>query len=1222
LAAGDFVLVRTPEGLLAVDFRTGKRIWRTEPQDETSQKTLLRGGPGDDANNPEAVRSFARRMWDDYLFGLASSDGERVFIIRDLPMPPGQDYEFGLFMGGPVTEATTAANRLSAYDLATQGKLLWEIDGASAPGDLAGAFFLGAPVAVGPSLYALAEIKGAVYLVGLDRATGELQWRQLLAHLEAPVMLDLDRRLQSSMPSYDNGILICPTGAGLVVGVDLAERSLQWAYRYGTSARINGLSQSMLPQPATPSRWIDGAATIAGDRVLITPPESRELHCLDLRTGKLLWKHDRGDMLRLACVHQGLVVLSGAKSLMSLNLADGAPAWPGEKLELPDGASASGSGFLSDGRYFVPLTSAEVVAVDVATGKIAARAAARNRQPLGNLICHRGSVISQNGLFLDCFDQIDVLRQRSERRLAKNAGDVEALRTLGEVAFNDGRLSDAISLLERAYQADRQDLTTRDVLAECLASALDEDFAAYRSRLPLLKELDDGVAARRLQLLRIESEGLLQDDDPLAAAAACLQLYRLASFSDEPLAIGHHHQTAASRWVGAQLAAAWRLADAAQRKSLEAQLLDLASQLDEASDPEALGRYLEFFAPLPCVDGQKLKRARQLIQQRRPLEAQQWLLELVESPQADIRREAIALAAQQLHVTAEKQHLPGFHAMAAQFDRLLAGDFADEPCLDGVIGRDLVARWRRQAGASPFDWPDGKVETSSVGASADPAVRARTPVRIVRWERGDDILGQVRGLASAPTRGGELVLLDASGREFFRAPLEQERPDQYRPAGNAYGVTRGNLAVVSLGRELVAYNTFPVADGATPPILWRTSLVANLDYDPSGDDIAASSRRPGTFRPGRSLDRGQWIGVIGPVTGRNCVFQDQRRLVCVDAITGEVQWSRTDVPPGCDLIGDDEFIFAAPKDGEEALVFDAVDGRPLGTTKAPQWSEQLATLGRQVVRWSRDDENRRTLSSIELPAGQVAWQLTFDAGAIVDVDRNRCAAVAEPSGRLTVIDLESGRTLVDHEMARHPSMKELHLLVDSQGLLVAIDRGGRAEPDRTVRPFNPLDSAVMTGQLYYFDRQTGEAKWRRPADVAAQPLLVNQPPDLPIIALAGGVEFGTRGLAGGGRDRGRGAPKTGATILILDKRTGRTLYADEALPAINAGLCLARVKDGAHEAVLDMGGRTITLQFTSQRRPPEPPAMAEVESHGGRRPSGGLMGIIRNLGEGAGGGRR
>ncbi len=613
LAAGDYVLVRTPHGLLAVDFRTGKRVRRTEQQRDPELEQLMRGGGGgEEATNPEAVRSFARRMWEDYLYGLASSDGARVFVIRDLPLPPAQDFELTPFMGGGMAEMPAAANRLCAYDLATQGKLVWEIDGASAAGDLAGAFFLGAPLAVGPSLYVLAEMKDDVYLASLDRATGELQWRQQLAHLETGVLLDLRRRLQSAMPSYEGGLLVCPTGAGLVVGVDLAKRSLEWAYRYGASSRRAGPFRGMTPDEGLANHWTDGSAVIVGERVLITPPESHQLHCLDLRTGKLLWKHERGDMLRLACVDDGRILLAGRKSLIALNLSDGSLAWPAGKLDLPHGASPSGSGFLTDGKYYLPLTTAEVVAVDVAAGRIVAHAASRNGEALGNLICHRGSVISQNGLFLDCFDQVDVLRKRSERRLAKNAADVDALRTLGEVAYNDGRLSEAIGLLQRAYEADRQDLPTRDVLAECLASALDEDFAAYRAQLPLLKELQDGVAARRLQVLRIESQGLLEEGEPLAAAAACFDLYRLAGPNDEPLAIGRNHQAAVSRWVSAQLARAWRKADADQRKTLEKQVLELAGGIDNSPDAALLERFVDFFGTLPIAEKFKLARARRL----------------------------------------------------------------------------------------------------------------------------------------------------------------------------------------------------------------------------------------------------------------------------------------------------------------------------------------------------------------------------------------------------------------------------------------------------------------------------------------------------------------------------------------------------------------------------------------------------------------------------------
>ncbi len=402
---------------------------------------------------------------------------------------------------------------------------------------------------------------------------------------------------------------------------------------------------------------------------------------------------------------------------------------------------------------------------------------------------------------------------------------------------------------------------------------------------------------------------------------------------------------------------------------------------------------------------------------------------------------------------------------------------------------------------------------------------------------------------------------------------------------------------------------------AQPPPSSGAALANNVDLDQSYFDElgGGGTRRPGSFRAGRSLDSGQWVGVIGPVTGRSCVFQDQRRLVCVDALSGEVQWSRTDVPPGCDLFGDDEIVFAAPKGATEARMFDATDGRSLGTTKTPPWEEQLATLGHRVIRWSRGEANRRELSSVDLPSGFVQWRFDFEPGSGVDIDQGRYVAVVEPTGCAVIIDAEDGRALVDQNIPRQPLLEELHLMVDNEGFLLAADRRARQPNDRMVRPFDPLDSAVITGQLFYFETRHGpatlESASRRPGAGA----IGESAAGLAVHRVCRHV--GNPQARPAGRRRQRGA--VGATMLILDKATGRTLYSDDALPAASTGLCLARVRDAAgHEAAIEMGARTVVLRFTEGRRPPEPPAMAEVESSASRT-SGGLLGIIRNLGEGA-----
>jgi hypothetical protein len=172
--------------------------------------------------------------------------------------------------------------------------------------------------------------------------------------------------------------------------------------------------------------------------------------------------------------------------------------------------------------------------------------------------------------------------------------------------------------------------------------------------------------------------------------------------------------------------------------------------------------------------------------------------------------------------------------------------------------------------------------------------------------------------------------------------------------------------------------------------------------------------------------------------------------------------------------------------------------------------------------------------------------------------------------------------------------------------MVVVKRPRRGNAERTVRAFNNnFDSPVIDGELLLFDRTSGEMRWSRPAEVVQQALLLTQPVDLPFIVFAGLL---MRSDGGGSRAL--------TTMLILDKATGRTLFQSDDLPQSGGGHCLARVTDAAsHQAAVEMAGQTILLQFTDERRPPEPPAMAEVESTAGKT-SRGLMGIILNLGGG------
>ena len=158
-------------------------------------------------------------------------------------------------------------------------------------------------------------------------------------------------------PSYSGGILVCPTSASAAVGIDVVRREFAWVYRYPREAQST-VEAALWQQQQIQSQlvrandqWLDNSAIIADDRVLLTPPESAEIHCLELHTGKLMWKRRQGDALFIGGVDHGNVVLVGSQAVQALRLSDGAPAWKQESVALPTGALPAGQGYLSQGRY-------------------------------------------------------------------------------------------------------------------------------------------------------------------------------------------------------------------------------------------------------------------------------------------------------------------------------------------------------------------------------------------------------------------------------------------------------------------------------------------------------------------------------------------------------------------------------------------------------------------------------------------------------------------------------------------------------------------------------------------------------------------------------------------------------------------------------------------------------------------------------------------------------
>jgi outer membrane protein assembly factor BamB len=1211
IVVGDVAVMRTPQNVVAIDWHNGKRVWETRPED-VDEDQVISGMSADDARDwSELGQPLQQRVWDDALAAALSSDGECVFAISGLPLLPPDDpavWQVAPVLGGAGAPAPLT-NRLAAYELATEGKLAWEIDGARASGDMTGTFFLGAPLAVDNSLLVLAEIRGAICLLSLDPRSGKLQWRQQLADLELGIGLDPVRRLVGATPSYAGGIIVCPTAAGAIVGVDVVKRELAWAYRYPTQA--SGSRQPVWQQPDLRAarhndRWLDAAVVIGGGRVLFTSPESAELHCLDLRTGRLLWKCARPGALYLACVDQDRVLLVDAGSVEALRLEDGSLAWPGGFVALPEGALPAGRGYLSEGRYWLPLTSGEIIAVDVGEGRIAASLDSGGKAVLGNLICCRGSVVSQSALLVDKFEQLDVLRRRAEKALAQNANDPTALLEMAELRRAEGDSAEAIALLKQAHQLDPDDVLIREMLAEEMLSALTADFGLYREELPLLRSLVQGDE-QQLRLLRIEAEGLHAMGDLPAAWKTYLEIAGVIADAVQ-LEISADYTVRSDRWVSGRLQSLWVDAPADLRLAMSKELAAWRESLGAHPTTARLRHYLACFGQLPAAEAVRIQLARQLVDERSVQEAEVDLLELGQSASPELQAGAAALMVKLL--TESGRDDESWPYVARLSDR-----WKDVVALDGMTG----SQWLQRQGidpaspgaASDHGWPRGQVIVEVVAAPPlrqGRVARGSSPQRSLRPLRIEkeypSLLDSLQWLVAGDS--SQLVGRDQDGRQLVRLDIRRDGSARPYPVSNSDAMQAarlGHLLYVLLGDQIVAIEGRSPNSEDNVDVLWRAYPASQFPLSRPRAPVRHSNvYDPRSGRRRYAAAMGMTIGALGPATPRGIVFQQDRQLKCVDPVTGEVLWQRGDVPAACELFGDENTVIAAYIDFGAARMFDMTDGSLRGERSLPPlpWLLTAGCNVASVENRAEGQDRRLTIRVVDVSTGEELLLAECDAESRLTVIEPQTIVVVEPSGKYQSIDVRAGNVLLDGQLAGMARPQLVYAVPSGDQLFLAIDAHSRQQQHQPIGP----DYPVFDGQVYALDSRTGAALWPAPAVIKHRGLALAQPGGLPILAF---VDHAINRDPSGTRMQLR--------VLCIDKQTGRTVYRDDGLPDTARGQFDIRAQwDTKPSVSIETSRQTIRLTFTDRPRPPEPPANDDLEAV--RRPDErGLWNLGRRMGD-------
>jgi len=1166
LAVGDFLVVHTPLGILAIDFETGKRLWL--------ESAVPTAEPDEEAAVAEAG-DHSERVFDDATSGNLSSDGRLVFAVETPPaaLAPAERIGGAFVRGGRrQAEAELDSNRLSAYELSGGGLLRWRLPsdpGGDEPGSAEAAWFLGAPLVVGDELFLLVERSGEVRLEVRGADDGRLRWQQPLAAYDDRETITnpeaRGRRLAGLAPALSDGVLVCPLGAGCVVAFDVATRTLLWSHSYARQAAAE--------EPPGNRELGESCPVIAGDRVLLTPYDGKELICLGLRDGRPAWPESQPPRGRVVGVTDQRVIVVADAAVEALDLASGRRLW---RKPLADLGRPSGRSLMTPTSLLLPLDTPEVVEIEIADGRIKARCPSRGGLIPGNLVPHRGELVSRGVDSLDVFHQEAALDSRIEAAERTVPGRPWAAYWRGQLAVEHGDVAAGLELVRSAVDT-AGFRAPPGGLDATLVRALARDFPAAARWEGAAEAMASAPAVTRMFV-----DGSLAAGDTAGAWEACRRL--LESPFTRPGADAERDPAdplvtlAPDRWVRGRLARLVAAADPALRDRINVACEAAAAAAAAETDPL-------------------------------------------------LRQQRVAALAVRL----------GRHPAADGLLDQLAGDAAGLAGRQAMVGRSL--RMLTAAGSAPAPvpadvrdaaWPLGRVQTA--GRAGEPT-RGPAPDR---WHlvplplAGAGRFGTTAAHAMLDAMQRKLLVTDRFGELVTEPlPLEGVSREFVMPWGNTAveAAVVGSLLVVRTRSELVAY------DLAAPPGRGR-GVWRRPDYGTGGDPGGEARWFAGTGRVARDggVPLGMRIGepddtaradARGLVAGPTGVVVPGRRSVAyLDPSNGRLAWERTRLPAALEWCADEDFVCGLTVSGHGSLVLSAEDGRLVHTFDVPHRRQRLATRGRSIVTVRSIDElpGRFTARRVRLELVDPATREVRPLGEFSGEARATEAgpdrlAVMEPGGELTLVNLADGDVAFRVALPEPPPPAEFARLIVRpwQDRYLVFAGAPDSDPDGAeILPLQQLmlaspAAAAMSGKLWAVARTDGQPLWPVPASIERHCLHVAQPPDLPVLTFC-------RLISGRGE-----RPETSLSLLVLDKRTGHAVFEDDRIrirPQEMFGCTITGDPGQRTITIADSGGQPrVVLDFTGDPIPPQPPFRGRGRPAGLTIRSGAGLDALKRLGE-------
>jgi outer membrane protein assembly factor BamB len=734
-------------------------------------------------SNIYVQNSWSYLLFENSTVGTLTTDNRNIYAVDDLalPIPPNYLAPNFNFANSAMTvheslKKLVQENKLRAFNI-DSGKIAWELSGdANKTDEFTNSHFLCAPIAVGGKLYVLNEKNsGDLRVVCLDPASGKIIGTpQTLGTVKSDhgYQKDIARRVNAIHLAYAEGILVCPTNAGEILGVDLLSQSLGWAYKYrekpmSTAANVGrggvgfvGPGGGFVPPPGfggpnqlnwtasiNDSNWRASPPVIVDGKVVFTAPDSNAVCCISLRDGSEIWAAPQQDAdLFLAGVFQGKVVIAGKNSIRALRLVDGVQAWP----VLATGDMPSGQGVASNNIYYLPLRKGEICAVDLngwniqahnrasgpatvigpATGEGKGGAKPAWAEPPGNLVFYEGTVLSQTPTAIVAYPQLAAKLQDAEIAYNKDAS-VKNLLARGELRLADGQVqkaaNDLLGVLEKNPPKDIA-VRAQDRLYEALGDLLQADFAGaapkYLDKYKELTGATDNEAEkqrREARYWRIVGQGREEQGKLVEAFLAFKDYGASPLFKDEgiPSMEDPLYKVPVNLWLRGRISAMFARATTEQRTALDKKIGEEWQAVKEKNDLAAIRQFTGMFdVPVAVGREARLELANVIIANKAKesfLEAELNLQQLF----VPAYRKDVQVGAKALEALARLETVKGTDEalrQAVDYYRELGKEFGKDIVADGKTGAQMVEalagdpRWKPFLDQPAKVWAGGEIK--------------------------------------------------------------------------------------------------------------------------------------------------------------------------------------------------------------------------------------------------------------------------------------------------------------------------------------------------------------------------------------------------------------------------------------------------------------------------------------------------------------------------------